>query len=81
MVLAGEIESAGKNVKKYKRGDQVYGLTGFSLGAYAEYKCMKESDSINGSLAIKPKNVSYEEATMIAYGGLLAFQFMERGDS
>mgnify|MGYP001810495405 CR=1 FL=1 len=81
LVLAGEIESAGKNVKKYKRGDQVYGLTGFSLGAYAEYKCMKESDSINGSLAIKPKNVSYEEATMIAYGGLLAFQFMERGDS
>lgn len=80
LVLAGEIESAGKNIKRFKTGDQVYGLTGFGLGAYAEYKCMKETDSTHGCLAIKPKNISYEEATMMAYGGLLAFQFMERGN-
>jgi len=80
LVLAGEIESAGKNIKRFKPGDQVYGLTGFGLGAYAEYKCMKETDSMDGCLAIKPYNISYEEATVAAYGGLLAFQYMEKGN-
>jgi len=75
LVLAGEIESIGKNVKRFRIGDQVYGLTGFGLGAYAEYKCMKETDSTHGCLAIKPTNISYEEATVIIYGGLLAFQY------
>jgi len=78
LVLAGEIESAGKDIKRFRTGDQVYGLTGFSLGAYAEYKCMKETDSTYGCLALKPANISYGEATMVAYGGLLAFQFMEK---
>jgi NADPH:quinone reductase-like Zn-dependent oxidoreductase len=80
LVLAGEIESVGKNIKRFKTGDQVYGLTGFGLGAYAEYKCMKETDSTYGCLAIKPDNISYEEATVAAYGGLLAFQYMEKGN-
>jgi NADPH:quinone reductase-like Zn-dependent oxidoreductase len=80
LVLAGEIESTGKNIKRFKPGDQVYGLTGFDLGAYAEYKCMKETDSTHGCLALKPTNISYEESTMIGYGGLLAFQFMEKGN-
>lgn len=80
LVLAGKIESVGKNVKRFKLGDQVYGLTGFGLGAYAEYKCMKETDSTNGCLALKPNNLSYEEATVAAYGGLLAFQYMEKGN-
>src|SRR5450759_758917 len=72
LVLAGEIESAGKKVKRFKPGDQVYGLTGFGLGAYAEYKCMQETDSTYGCLALKPANLTYEEATVAAYGGLLA---------
>jgi NADPH:quinone reductase-like Zn-dependent oxidoreductase len=80
LVLAGEIESAGKDIKRFKTGDQVYGLTGFGLGAYAEYKCMKETDSTYGCLAFKPENLTYEEATVAAYGGLLAFQFMEKGN-
>jgi len=80
LVLAGEIESAGKEIKRFKKGDQVYGLTGFGLGAYAEYKCMKETDSTHGCLGLKPNNLSYEEATVAAYGGLLAFQFMEKGN-
>jgi len=80
LVLAGEIEYIGKNVKRFKTGDQVYGLTGLGLGAYAEYKCMKETDSMHGCLAIKPANISYEEATVAAYGGLLAFQYMEKGN-
>lgn len=76
-VFAGEIEFAGSGIKRFKPGDQVYGLTGFSLGAYADYKCMKEKDSKQGCLAIKPINISFEEATAAAYGGLLAFQSME----
>ena len=80
LVLAGEIESTGKNIKRFKTGDQVYGLTGFGLGAYAEYKCMKEIDSMHGCLALKPTNITYEEATVAAYGGLLAFQYMEKGN-
>jgi len=80
LVLAGEIESIGRDVKRFGIGDQVYGLTGFGLGAYAEYKCMKETDSTHGCLAMKPINTSYEEATMAAYGGLLAFQYVEKGN-
>jgi NADPH:quinone reductase-like Zn-dependent oxidoreductase len=80
LVLAGEIESAGKDIKRFKAGDLVYGLTGFGLGAYAEYKCMKETDSTYGCLALKPANLSFDEATVSAYGGLLAFQFMDMGN-
>jgi NADPH:quinone reductase-like Zn-dependent oxidoreductase len=78
-VFSGEIEAVGASTQRFHVGDQVYGLTGFSLGAYAEYKCMKETDSKQGCLAIKPRNVSFEEATAAAYGGLLAFQFCETG--
>ena len=77
-VFSGEVEYAGSKIKRFKVGDQVYGLTGFSLGAYADYKCMKEIDSKRGCLAIKPKKISFEEATSAAYGGLLAFQFMDK---
>ena len=80
LVLAGEIASVGRDITRFKPGAQVYGLTGFGLGAYAEYKCMKETDSTYGCLALKPANVTYEEATVAAYGGLLALQYMGRGD-
>jgi NADPH:quinone reductase-like Zn-dependent oxidoreductase len=80
LVLAGEIESAGKDIKKFKPGDQVFGITGFGLGAYTEYKCMQETDSTYGCLALKPDNLSCEEATVAAYGGLLAFQYLEKGN-
>ena len=79
-VFSGEIEFAGPEIKRFRAGDQVYGLTGFSLGAYADYKCMKEIDSKQGCLAIKPMNISFEEATSAAYGGLLAFQYLEKGN-
>ena len=81
LVFSGEIEAVGKNIQRFKSGDQVYGLTGYGLGAYAEYKCMKENDSpLNGCLAKKPASLTHEEATTAAYGGLLAFQFMEKGN-
>jgi NADPH:quinone reductase-like Zn-dependent oxidoreductase len=80
LVFAGVIESIGKNIKRFKPGDSVYGLTGFGLGTYAEYKCMKETDSKSGCIALKPNNINYEEATVAAYGGLLAFQYLEKGN-
>lgn len=80
LVLAGEIESVGADIKRFKPGDQVYGLTGFGLGAYAQYKCMRETDSTHGCLALKPANLTFEEATAAAYGGLLALQAMEKGN-
>lgn len=79
LVLAGEVASVGRDTKRFTPGNQVYGLTGFGLGAYAEYKCMKETDSKHGCLALKPANLTHEESTVAAYGGLLALQFMDRG--
>lgn len=71
--LAGEVEAVGRNVKRFKEGDQVYGFTGFSLGAYAEYKCMPEM----GSLAVKPSNMTYEAAAAIADGATTALFFLK----
>jgi NADPH:quinone reductase-like Zn-dependent oxidoreductase len=79
-VFSGEIEYAGPEIKRFKAGDRVYGLTGYSLGAYADYKCMKEVDSKRGCLAVMPRNIGFEEATSAAYGGLLAFQYLEKGN-
>lgn len=79
-VFSGIVTQVGAKITRFRVGDQVYGLTGFSLGAYAEYKCMKEGDSKQGCVAIKPQNISFEEATSAAYGGLLALQFLEPAD-
>jgi len=79
LVFAGEIESVGKDVKRFKKGDRVYGFTGFSFGAYAEYLCLSEDESKRGCLAIKPADMSYEEAAAVAYGGVLSPYFLEKG--
>ncbi len=77
-VLSGEVVKVGAKIRRFKAGDQVFGLTGFSLGAYADYKCMKEDDSKQGCIALKPDNISHEEATSAAYGGLLALQYLDK---
>jgi NADPH:quinone reductase-like Zn-dependent oxidoreductase len=79
-VFAGEIERTGSKIQRFSNGDKVYGLTGMSLGAYADYKCMNEKDSKKGCIAIMPKNITFEEATAAAYGGLLALQSLEKGE-
>ena len=76
LVLAGTVETVGKDIRRFKPGDSVYGLAGFKFGAYAEYVCLKETDSTAGSIALMPNNISFEEATVAAYGGMLAFQFL-----
>ncbi len=79
--FSGVIDQVGASITRFKPGDEVCGDTGFSLGAYAEYLCMPESDSPRrGCLAIKPENLSHVEATAAAYGGLLALQFCDEGN-
>jgi NADPH:quinone reductase-like Zn-dependent oxidoreductase len=73
--LAGEIESVGKGVSKFKIGDQVFAYNGAGMGCHAEYKCMPE----DGAVALKPSNLSYEEAAAISFGGTTALDFFRRG--
>jgi NADPH:quinone reductase-like Zn-dependent oxidoreductase len=81
--LAGEIEETGKDIKRFKKGDQVFAFTGKNFGTYAEYTCMREDGLVmpgDGLVAIKPSNASYEEAASVPSRGTLALYYLKKAN-
>lgn len=79
--FAGEIVSAGKEVTRYKPGDQVFGYTGLRMGTYAEYICLPERPSgLASVMAKRPTNITYEEATAVPLGGLEALHSLRQAN-
>ena len=74
--FSGEVETAGKDVLKFKKGDQVFGTTNLRFGAYGEYVCLPAKYTI----VPKPHNMSFEEAAAVPLGGLNALHFMRKAN-
>jgi NADPH:quinone reductase-like Zn-dependent oxidoreductase len=73
--LSGEIEATGADVTKYKLGDEVFAFPSFAMGAHAEYRALSQ----DGLIALKPANLSYDEAAALSFGGVTALRFLRDG--
>jgi NADPH:quinone reductase-like Zn-dependent oxidoreductase len=73
-VFSGVIENIGASVTLFNAGDEVFGHTDMSFGAYAAFKCFPE----DGSIALKPKNIAHQEAAAIPFGGVTALHFLKK---
>lgn len=73
-VYAGIVEDVGAKVFKFKKGDSVFGMTGFNFGTYAEYITIKEK----GNISLMPANATYDEAVSLIFGGQTAIYFLEK---
>ncbi len=72
--LSGVVEDLGADVRRFKRGDEVFAWCGFKFGAYAEYRCLPENENIE----LKPLNMSFEEAATVPLGAMTAIQFLRQ---
>jgi NADPH:quinone reductase-like Zn-dependent oxidoreductase len=74
--IAGVVEAIGNEVTQFKVGDSVFAFSDAAMGCHAEYKCMAQ----DGAIALKPANLSYEEAAALSFGGTTALNFFRWGN-
>ncbi|KZS38092.1 hypothetical protein AWE51_18780 [Aquimarina aggregata] len=74
--FSGEIEYVGKNVTQFNKGDKIFASAGMGMGAYAQYKCLPETNTIG----FIPNNMNFEEAATIATGGINGLHFLRKAN-
>ena len=74
--LSGIIEAVGKNVTKWKIGDEIFSFSGHKMGAYSEFCIIKDTDAI----AIKPQNLTFEQSAALSFGGITALHFLKKAN-
>lgn len=73
-VYAGMVEEVGGKVSKFKKGDKVFGMTGFKFGTYAEFITVGENDNVS----LMPANATFDEAASLIFGGQTAVYFFAK---